>query len=182
MKVMWSQLSIPGMLLGTGASVCDTRGTFTKVLSGDDPLLEGFAGREVFWTKSSLGVFRGLHFQLPPHATSKLVTVVQGHIRDFVVDLRVGSPTERQVMEVDLDETSGALLVPAGCGHAYEVLSDDTIVVYVQDVPFGQPESYAGIRPDSAGIVTKAKTPVINPRDLSFPTLAEFDSPFTYTP
>ena len=68
--------------------------------------------------------------------------------------------------------------MPAGCAHAYECLADDTIVVYAQDVPFDDPASYAGIRPDSAGIVPATAEPIINPRDLEFPTLAEFKSPF----
>ena len=178
MKVTWTELSVPGLLLGSGASLSDSRGSFTKVLSGPDPLLGGFEGREIFWTRSARGVLRGLHFQLPPHATAKLVTVVQGEIRDFVVDLRRGSPRERQVEEVRLTPVSGALPVPAGCAHAYECLADDTIVVYAQDVPFDDPASYAGIRPDSAGIVPATAEPIINPRDLEFPTLAEFKSPF----
>jgi len=74
MKVTWTELDVPGLLLSGGAAVADQRGSFTKVLSGDDPLLGGFEGRELYWTSSARGVVRGLHFQLPPHATRKLVT------------------------------------------------------------------------------------------------------------
>lgn len=181
MRVTWSELAVPGLLLSGGASITDQRGSFTKVLSGDDPLLGSFAGNEIYWTRSVAGVLRGLHFQLPPEATRKLVSVVHGSIRDFVVDLRVGSPMAGQLFEIELSPSVGGLLVPAGCAHAYEALEDDTIVCYAQDVPFGDPASYAGIRADSAGILPRAPQPIVMPRDLEFPTLAEFDSPFVFS-
>ena len=180
MKVTWNELAVPGLCLSTNAAISDERGSFTKVLSGDDPILDTFVGREIFWTRSERGVLRGLHFQLPPHETRKLVFVVHGSIRDFVVDLRVGSPAERTLFEISLTPADGGLLIPAGCAHAYEALEDDTIVCYAQDVPFADPATYAGIRPDSAGIVPRHTSPIITPKDLDFPRLDDFDSPFTY--
>lgn len=180
MRVTWHELGLPGLLLSSGASTSDGRGDFTKVLSGADPVLDGFVGREVFWTRSAKGVLRGMHFQLPPEATSKLVFVVNGTIRDFVLDLRVGSPTEGNLVEVSLSPTDGALMVPKGCAHAYESLEDNTIVCYVQDVPFGTPECYAGIRPDSAGIVPQSPKVIVAPRDSDLPRLEDFISPFVF--
>lgn len=180
MKVSWAELGVPGLLLSGGASVDDARGSFTKILSGPDPLIGDFVGRELYWTRSAKGVVRGLHFQLPPHATRKLVCVVHGAIRDFIVDLRVGSPAERQLFEIELTPSVGGLLVPAGCAHAYEALEDDTIVSYAQDIPFDDPASYAGIRVDSAGITPRAAAPIVMPRDLEFPSLDEFVSPFRF--
>lgn len=180
MKVTWRELAVPGLLLSSGAALNDQRGSFTKILSGSDPLLNGFEGREIYWTSSAQGVIRGLHFQLPPNATSKLVFVVHGAIRDFVVDLRVGSPLERQLFEIELMPSVGGLLVPAGCAHAYEALEENTIVCYAQDVPFSDEASYAGIRADSAGIVPRTSTPIVMPRDLEFPALADFQSPFVF--
>ncbi len=180
MRVAWTELAIPGLVLSSCASVKDDRGSFTKVLSGDDPLLSDFEGREIYWTQSAQGVLRGMHFQLPPEATSKLVFVVGGAIRDFVLDLRVGSPTERQLVEVGLTAADGALLVPKGCAHAYEAMEDNTIVCYAQDVPFGSPECYGGIRPDSAGIVPESASSVVLPRDLELPRLGDFVSPFVF--
>jgi len=180
MKVTWTELPVPGLLLSGGASVSDQRGSFTKIMSGTNGLLGDFEGRELYWTSSARGVVRGLHFQLPPHATRKLVYVVHGAIRDFVVDLRVGSPMERQLFEIELNPSVGGLLVPAGCAHAYEALEDDTIVCYAQDIPFEDPSSYAGIRADSAGIVPRAVEPIVMPRDREFPTLEEYVSPFRY--
>ena len=181
MKVTWNELAVPGLLLSSGAAVSDQRGSFTKILSGSDPLLEDFSGRELYWTSSKRGVLRGLHFQLPPAATRKLVYVVHGAIRDFIVDLRVGSPMERQLFEIELNPNVGGLLVPVGCAHAYEALEDDTIVCYAQDIPFSDEDSYGGIRADSAGIVPRATEPIVMPRDLEFPALHEFDSPFDFS-
>lgn len=179
MKVTWTELTVPGLLLSGGASLVDQRGAFTKVLSGVDPTLGVFEGKELYWTRSAAGVVRGLHFQLPPEATRKLVYVVNGAIRDFIVDLRVGSPTERQLFEIELNPSVGGLLVPVGCAHAYEALEDDTIVCYAQDIPFGDTATYAGILYSSAGIVPLSKSPIVMPKDLEFPTLGEYESPFT---
>jgi len=180
MKVTWTELEVPGLLLSSGASVQDRRGVFTKVLSGADPLLGGFEARELYWTTSARGVLRGLHFQLPPSATRKLVYVVRGAVRDFIVDLRVGSPMERELFEIELNSNVGGLLVPVGCAHAYEVLEEDTIVCYAQDIPFSDGDSYGGIRAESAGIIPRVSQPILMPRDLEFPTLEEFSSPFVF--
>lgn len=177
----WTELDVPGLLLSSGAAVQDQRGSFTKVLSGADPLLGDFEGRELYWTLSARGVLRGLHFQLPPAATRKLVYVVNGAVRDFIVDLRVGSPMEGKLFEIELNPGLGALLVPVGCAHAYEALEDNTIVCYAQDIPYSDDGSYGGIRADSAGITPRASAPIVMPRDLEFPTLEEFESPFILT-
>jgi len=181
MKVTWSELEVPGLLLSSGASVQDQRGSFTKIMAGPDPILGDFEGRELYWTSSARGVLRGLHFQLPPAATQKLVYVVSGAVRDFIVDLRVGSPMERQLFEIELNPGVGGLLVPVGCAHAYEALDDNTIVCYAQDVPFSDEDSYGGIRADSAGIVPVAAQPIVMPRDLEFPGLDDFESPFIFS-
>jgi len=171
---------MPGLLWTAGASFRDDRGSLSKVFSGSGPLVDDFVGHEVFWTESAEGVVRGLHFQLPPYATRKLVFVVSGAIRDFVVDLRVGSPTEGESFEMELDPAAGALLIPSGLAHAYESLHPHTIVCYVQDVPFNDEASYAGIRLDSAGFIPRTDAPVISEKDLAFPRLSDFQSPFRY--
>jgi len=87
---------------------------------------------------------------------------------------------ERRLFEIELSPQVGGLLVPAGCAHAYEALQDDTIVCYAQDIPFEDPTTYAGIRADSAGIIPRSSSPIVMPRDLQFPGLADFASPFTF--
>jgi dTDP-4-dehydrorhamnose 3,5-epimerase len=158
----------------------DARGSFSKVVGEGDWVDEDpFVSREVFWSRSNRGVFRGMHLQLPPHDGRKLVFVVAGTIRDFVVDLRVGSPTERRVLEVPLDEHSGGLLIPEGCAHGFEALTDDSIVVYGQE-DFHSPEHDSGVLYSSVGIELASARPVISQRDCDLPPLDSFESPFTF--
>ena len=96
-----------------------------------------------------------------------------------MLDLRAGSPTERQVFEVRMTPDTGGLVVPAGIAHAFEVLEEDSIVCYAQDAMFDE-SSYAGIRLESTGIQLETATPIMSERDQHFPTLSEFISPFHF--
>lgn len=85
-------------------------------------------------SKSSYGVLRGLHFQKPPHAQSKLVRVIQGKVLDVAVDIRKGSPTFGQHVSVELsEENKRQFFVPRGFAHGFVVLSDEVIFQYKCD-------------------------------------------------
>ena len=85
-------------------------------------------------SRSSVGVVRGLHFQLPPHAQSKLVRVVRGAILDVAVDIRRGSPTFGRYVAVELSEHNHRqLFIPRGFAHGFSVLEDDAIAEYKCD-------------------------------------------------
>ena len=80
------------------------------------------------------GTLRGLHFQSPPHAQSKLIRVLKGAIVDVAVDIRHGSPTFGQYVMVELSADSWQqLLVPKGFAHGFVTLVDDTEVFYKVD-------------------------------------------------
>ena len=157
----------------------DARGSFSKVLSAPIRSTMGYDlnVREIFWTKSRIGVIRGMHLQLPPHEGAKVVWVTAGVIRDVVIDLRPSSPTFRKHSVFEMTSSSGLLFIPVGCGHGYEVLSEEAVVNYAQECDYA-PESDSGVRWDSFGCEWLTKLPIVSERDAALPTLADFNSPF----
>lgn len=132
--------------------------------------------------RSSYGVVRGLHFQLPPHAQSKLVRAAKGRILDVAVDIRQGSPTFGQYVAVELsDENHRQLFVPRGFAHGYSVLSDEAIVEYKCDNYYA-PESEGAIAWNDATLAidwgVHAERVILSEKDKHHPTLAECDKLF----
>lgn len=85
-------------------------------------------------SKSSYGTIRGIHFQTGEFAQAKLVSALQGHILDIVVDLRMGSPTYGQHVTVELTEDNHRqLIIPRGFGHGFSVLSETAVFSYKCD-------------------------------------------------
>ena len=115
----------------------DCRGYFVETFRQDK--LEEFLGYKINFcqdneSKSSKGVLRGLHYQLPPHAQTKLVRVIQGRVLDVAVDIRRNSPTFGKYVAVLLSaENKKQLLVPRGFAHGFVVLEDDTVFAYKVD-------------------------------------------------
>lgn len=91
------------------------------------------------------GVFRGFHFQQPPHDQAKLVRVLSGKVQDVVIDLRPESPTNGKAFSVILSsENHRQLFVPRGFAHGFLTLSDEAVFIYKTD-NFYHPESEAGV-------------------------------------
>ncbi len=85
-------------------------------------------------SKSSYGVLRGLHFQKPPFAQSKLVRVIKGAVLDVAVDIRKGSPTFGQHIAVELTEDNHKqFFIPRGFAHGFSVLTPEVIFQYKCD-------------------------------------------------
>jgi len=126
----------------------DERGYFVETYREDK--LEKFLGFSVNFcqdneSKSSKGVFRGLHYQLPPAAQTKLVRVIQGSVLDIAVDIRVGSPTFGKYVAIELsEENKRQLFIPRGFAHGFVVLEDDTVFAYKVD-NYYSPENDRGI-------------------------------------
>lgn len=96
-------------------------------------------------SKSSYGVIRGLHFQKPPFAQSKLVRVIKGSVLDVAVDIRKDSSTFGQHVAVELtEENHRQFFIPKGFAHGFAVLSDEVIFQYKCD-EFYHPESEGAI-------------------------------------
>ena len=80
-------------------------------------------------SKSSYGVLRGLHFQKPPYAQSKLVRVIKGAVLDVAVDIRKGSPTFGKYVSVELTEDNHRqFFIPRGFAHGFSVLTDEVSI------------------------------------------------------
>ena len=85
-------------------------------------------------SKSSYGVLRGLHFQKPPYAQSKLVRVIKGSVLDVAVDIRKGSPTFGEHVAVELtEENHRQFFIPRGFAHGFVVLTEEVIFQYKCD-------------------------------------------------
>jgi dTDP-4-dehydrorhamnose 3,5-epimerase len=115
----------------------DHRGYFVETFREDK--LCKFLGYKINFcqdneSKSSKGVLRGLHYQLPPHAQTKLVRVISGAVLDVAVDIRKNSPTFGQYVAVKLSASNKRqLLVPRGFAHGFVVLEEDTVFAYKVD-------------------------------------------------
>lgn len=132
--------------------------------------------------KSSYGVVRGLHFQLPPNAQSKLVRVVKGRILDIAVDIRKGSPTFGKHVAVELSaENHQQIFIPRGFAHGYSVLSEEAIVEYKCDNYYA-PESEGAIAWNDAELAIDWQIPTekvtLSEKDKHHPTLAECNQLF----
>src|SRR5687768_8882277 len=85
-------------------------------------------------SRSAYGVVRGLHYQRPPHAQSKLIRVLNGAIIDTVLDLRTGSPTFGETFSIQLSsDNKKQLFIPKGFAHGFSVISDTAEVMYKCD-------------------------------------------------
>ena len=128
-------------------------------------------------SKSSYGVIRGLHFQKPPFAQSKLVRVVKGSVLDVAVDIRKGSPTFGQHVAVELTEDNHRqFFIPRGFAHGFSVLSKEVIFQYKCD-NFYAPQSEGAIAWDDPDLGIDWQISIdeilLSEKDKSHPKLAE---------
>jgi len=143
--------AIPEVLLIQPTVHGDDRGYFVETFRRD--LFEKAAGHVVHFiqdneSRSSKGVLRGLHFQLPPSAQSKLVRVTEGEVLDVAVDIRHGSPTFGQAVTVLLSaENKYQLWIPRGFAHGFVVLSAYATFNYKVD-NYYDPDNDRGIAYD----------------------------------
>jgi len=131
---------------------------------------------------SHYGVLRGLHFQQPPYAQSKLVRVVKGRVLDVAVDIRVGSPTFGKYVSVELtEENHRQFFMGKGFAHGFSVLSDEVIFQYKCD-DFYAPQSEGAIAWNDPDLAIDWQIPVdkvlLSDKDKQHPFLRDFQSPF----
>ena len=165
----------------------DDRGYFVETFRADK--VEEFLGYKINFcqdneSKSSKGVLRGLHYQLSPHAQTKLVRVIQGSVLDVAVDIRKNSPTFGQHVAVKLTaQNKKQLLVPRGFAHGFVVLEDDTVFAYKVD-NYYSPECDRGIAFDDEALnidwVLKHDELNLSAKDKVQPKLNETNDLFEY--
>lgn len=135
-------------------------------------------------SKSSYGVLRGLHFQKPPFAQSKLVRVIKGAVLDVAVDIRKGSPTFGQHVAVELTEENHLqFFIPRGFAHGFSVLTDEVIFQYKCD-NFYAPQHEGAIAWNDPEININWRIPknkvILSEKDKHHTTLKEAEWLFDY--
>lgn len=135
-------------------------------------------------SKSGYGVLRGLHFQKPPQAQSKLVRVIKGAVLDVAVDIRRGSPTFGKHVAVELsEENHRQLFIPRGFAHGFVVLTDEVIFQYKCD-NFYAPEYEGAIAWDDPDLDIDWKVPadklILSDKDKNHPHLKDASGLFDY--
>ncbi len=116
------------------------------------------------------GSVRGMHFQYPPHAETKIVSCLAGEVFDVAVDLRQGSPTFLQWHgEILSSENHRSLLIPEGFAHGFQTLRDDCEMLYLHTAPW-TPGSEGGLQPGDPALNIQWPKPIteISPRDSAF--------------
>lgn len=158
----------------------DERGYFIETFRQDK--LEIFLGLKISFcqdneSKSSYGVLRGLHYQLPPHAQTKLVRVIEGEVLDVAVDIRKGSPTFGKYVAVKLSgENKRQLYIPRGFAHGFVVLTETCTFAYKVDHYYDL-ECDRGIAFDDPALgidwIVKSGKLQFSAKDIKHPKLSE---------
>lgn len=121
------------------------------------------------------GTVRGLHYQLPPYAESKLVTCFRGAVWDVIVDLRHGSPSFLQHVAIELSaQNQQSLLVPPGCAHGFQTLTENVDMFYCHSRTYA-PQFEAGLNVLDVRLQLPWPLPVTqrSERDVAFAFLTE---------
>ena len=156
----------------------DERGFFVetfnhKVFAGSG-IDTGFVQDNYSFSRGK-GVLRGLHFQYPPHAQTKLVAVMTGSVYDVIVDLRKDSPTFLKWTGIELKSDDMTMLyVPKGFAHGFCTLQENTRVLYKVDAHYA-PQADGGLRWDDPdlGIPWPCTSPILSAKDSTLPLLGD---------
>ena len=135
-------------------------------------------------SRSAYGVIRGLHYQLQPHAQTKLIRVLSGTIVDIVLDLRVGSPVYGKTFSIELSaENKKQLLIPKGFAHGFSVISEYTEVMYKCDAYYNK-DSERGIVYNDPQLAINWKIPenktIVSDKDKQLPLFKNYAGEFGF--
>lgn len=172
------ELSIAGAWEFTPRQHSDDRGVFLEWFKAE--IFEKTVGHPFELAQANISVskagsIRAIHYALVPPGQAKWVTCPAGALRDFVIDIRVGSPTFGQYESAVLDpENRKCLYISEGLGHGFSALKDDTTLAYLCSTPYN-PEREHTVSPldPTLGIDWGVETPLMSERDMTAPSLAE---------
>lgn len=133
----------------------DDRGAFSRLFCAEEETAI-FGDRKIVQINHSLtravGAVRGMHYQKPPHAEMKIVRCLRGRVLDVAVDLRKGSPTFLQWTAVELaPDSRKAFIIPEGCAHGFQVLEENSELLYLHTA-FYTPAAEGAVRYDDPAI------------------------------
>lgn len=181
----YERLSIPDVVLCTPTLHKDNRGYVYE--SFKEKSFCEFLGYDIHFCQDNISlsqrnVIRGLHTNTPHFAQSKLISVLKGSIFDVAVDFRVGSPTFKKYVAVELNsQTNQQLFVPRGFLHGFSVLNEEALVMIKVDRYFAQGESIGVAYSDQElKIDWKVVDPVLSLADSLLPPLHALSSSFKY--
>jgi dTDP-4-dehydrorhamnose 3,5-epimerase len=173
------ELSIQGSFEITPLQFPDERGLFLESFRGDR-LAEAVGHRldvvQANVSVSSKGTVRGVHFAEVPPSQAKYITALSGSFLDFVIDIRVGSPTFGRWQSALLDTVDRrALYLAEGLGHAICALEDDSSVMYLCSATYNPAREHAinPLDPEIGLALPEGVTPVLSAKDAAAPSLAE---------
>lgn len=177
------EFEIEGLRLFEPRIFHDDRGFFFE--SYNEEKYSAFIGAEVHFVQDNIstskkGVLRGLHFQTPPFAQGKLVSVIKGKVLDVAVDIRKGSPTygKYQVMELSA-ENKLQFWIPAGFAHGFVSLEEDTIFSYKCSNYYSPAHERTLLWNDiDLGIEWGINDPIVSEKDKIGEVFSNFISPF----
>jgi dTDP-4-dehydrorhamnose 3,5-epimerase len=154
----------------------DARGSFARIFCADVLAPAGWHGpiAQVNHSVTALrGTVRGLHFQQAPFAEMKLISCVRGQVWDVAVDLRRDSATFGRWYAHMLSPESGiAMLIPHGCAHGFQALSDDAQLIYCHSAPYvAQAEQGVSAVDPRLGIAWPLPICNLSERDAALPAL-----------
>jgi dTDP-4-dehydrorhamnose 3,5-epimerase len=173
--VIFEQTRLEGAFLVDLERREDERGFFARTWCADEfadhGLVNSVAQANVSWNAKQ-GTLRGMHFQHPPHAETKLVRCTRGAIYDVIVDLRSDSETYKQWLGVELtDENRRGLFVPEGFAHGYQTLVPDSEIIYQVSAAYA-PQAEGGVRWDDPAFGIEwpdAGNALLSDKDRSWP-------------
>lgn len=175
-RFLIQDLEITGLKTVTRQPIGDHRGFLVRLFCAEEL-------KEMGWRKpiaqinhtytAQTGTVRGMHYQHPPYAEIKLVTCIRGKVWDVAVDLRAHSHTFLTWQGVVLsEENNQALLIPEGCAHGFQALTDDVELIYCHSAVYN-PTAESGLNPQDPclGIDWPQAITEISQRDQNHPLL-----------